>query len=141
MVAVSEAIQEMCDCHIPTNHIQEGQFLCMDTEPNEVLFRARVYRTQEHSSQALVRSLQEWRAGAQTVVVASTRLQVDTFCQTKINSFSDPNCEEEPSSDNGGLSVTVYIIIGVAVAMLVAIVVIVLCLGLICRCSRLARKR
>lgn len=139
MVAVSEAMQEMCGCHIPTNHIQEGQFLCLD-KPDQVLFRARVYRTQEYSSQALVQSLQEWTAGAQTIVVASTRLQVDDFCQAKIHSFSDPNCEERQPLVDGGLSTTVYIVIGVAGGMLVVIAVITLCLCLICCCSYRARK-
>ena len=140
MDAISEAIQEICDCHVPANHIQEGQFLCMG-DSSQVLFRGRVYRTQEYSSQALVQFLQEWRARGQTVVIASTRLQVDAYCQAMIDSFNDPNCEEMPSPAAQGFSSTIYIVIAVAGGLVLAIVIATVCLCVFCRSNYLTRKK
>lgn len=117
--------------------------MCTTANPQEVIFRARLYGTNDHIPSYFVQLLKDWVAqGAQTIVVNSIRLNIDPLCNIEINSFSESECltvVPTPSTNNGKW--VTYLIIGIVSGVLLACVCIIIIACLVHQMTRNKRKR
>ena len=117
--------------------------MCTTANPQEVIFRARLYGTNDHVPSYFVQLLKNWVAqGVQTIVVNSIRLTIDPLCNIEINSFSEPECltlVTTPTTNNGkGL---IYLIIGTVSGVLLVCVCNVIIVCLVHQKTKKKRKR
>lgn len=117
--------------------------MCTTANPQEVIFRARLYGTNDHTPSYFVQLLKNWVAqGAQTIVVNSISLNIDPLCNIEINSFSEPECltlVTTPTTNNEKW--LIYLIIGVVSGVLLACVCIIIIVCLVHQMTRIKRKR
>ena len=93
-------LRDQCKCGITSDHIRESKFICPQSNPTEVIYRARLFSPLEISDpQELVQALQQWvKNGSRSLVIAGFRLLVDQTCTVAIDSFNDAECRISTSS-------------------------------------------
>lgn len=87
-------------------HVQNGHYLCPSDDPQNVLFRGRLYGTNDHTPSHYIGLLRQWISqGSRTIVVNSIRLTLDKSCTIYINSFSDPECSTAVSTSSNVIGI------------------------------------
>ena len=109
--AVVQEVQMRCSCNLTETNIQNYEFSCRSIE-NTVVFRAAIIYTgsQQGRNRAenLVTLVSEWAQSETSIVVDSTRLDIDPTCPTQLGSFQDGDCEltNTPGTDTTGTDTT-----------------------------------
>ena len=100
-----------CSCNFTETNIQNYEFSCRSIE-NTVVFRAEIIYTSLQQARfwadSLVTLVSEWAQSGTSIVVDSTRLDVDPACPTQLGSFQDGHCEltNTPGTDTTGTDTT-----------------------------------
>ena len=136
--AVVQEVQMRCSCNLTETNIQNYEFSCRSIE-NTVVFRAAIIYTgsQQGRNRAenLVTLVSEWAQSETSIVVDSTRLDIDPTCPTQLGSFQDGDCEltNTPGTDTTGTDTTGTGVVGgnVATSASLGVVVGVVCVLLI----------
>ena len=87
--AVVQEVQMSCSCSFTEANIRNNEFSCRSIA-NTVVFRAKIGHTRAEDLLALVSA---WAQSGTSIVVDSTRLDVDPTCPTQLGSFQDDDCE------------------------------------------------
>ena len=94
--AVVQQIQMRCSCNFTETNIQNYEFSCRSIE-NAIVFRAAIIYTGSQQgrnrAEELVTLVSEWAQSKTSIVVDSTRLDVDPTCPTQLGSFQDGDCQ------------------------------------------------
>ena len=102
--AVVQQVQMRCSCNFTETNIQNYEFSCRSIE-NTVVFRAEIIYTSlqqpRYRADSLVTLVSGWAQSETSIVVDSTRLDVDPTCPTQLGSFQDGDCEltNTPATD------------------------------------------
>ena len=102
--AVVQEVQMRCLCNFTEINIQNNEFSCRSIE-NTVVFRAEIIYTglqqARYRAENLVTLVSGWAQSGTSIVVDSTRLDVDPACPTQLGSFQDGDCEltDTPGTD------------------------------------------
>ena len=109
--AVVQQVQMRCLCNFTETNIQNYEFSCRSIE-NTVVFRAAIIYTSlqqaRYRADNLVTLVSGWVQSGTSIVVDSTRLDVDPTCPTHLGSFQDGDCEliNTPATDTTGTDTT-----------------------------------
>ena len=87
--AVVLQVQMSCSCSFTEANIRNNEFSCRSIA-NTVVFRAEIIYTRVEDIVTLVSA---WAQSGTSIVVDSTRLDVDPTCPTQLGSFQDDDCE------------------------------------------------
>ena len=92
--SVRTYLNDQCNCGVTSDHIRESKFICPQSDPTKVIYRARLFAPFDISDpQRLVQTLQQWvESESRSFVIAGFRLLVDQTCNVSINSFNDAEC-------------------------------------------------
>ena len=94
--AVVQQAQMRCLCDFTETNIQNYEFSCRSIE-NTVVFRAEISYTSlqqaRYRADSLVTLVSAWAQSGTSIVVDSTRLDVDPTCTTQLGSFQDDDCQ------------------------------------------------
>ena len=86
-------LEPQCQCQVRTTYITDAEVSCPPERSTDVIFRARLNSAPYVSDLELITYLQHWvSSGTATVLVETSRLDVDPMCPTLIQSFNDPLC-------------------------------------------------
>ena len=102
--AVVQEVQMRCLCNFTEINIQNNEFSCRSIE-NTVVFRAEIIYTglqqARYRAENLVTLVSGWAQSGTSIVVDSTRLDVDPACPTQLGSFQDGDCvlTDTPGTD------------------------------------------
>ena len=93
--AVVLQVQTRCLCNFTKTNVRNYEFSCRGIE-NTVVFRAEIIYTSlqqaRYRADSLVTLVSAWAQSAASIVVDSTRLDVDHTCPTQLGSFQDDDC-------------------------------------------------
>ena len=93
--AVVQQARMRCLCDFTKTNIRNYEFSCRSIE-NTVVFRAEIIYTSlqqaRYRADSLVTLVSAWAQSAASIVVDSTRLDVDHTCPTQLGSFQDDDC-------------------------------------------------
>ena len=96
MSAVVQQVQMRCSCNFTETNIQSYEFSCRSIE-NTVVFRATITYTgsqqARYRADSLVTLVSGWVQSETSIVVDSTRLDIDPTCPTQLGSFQDGDCQ------------------------------------------------
>ena len=125
--AVVQQVQMGCLCNFTETNIQNYEFSCRSTE-NTVVFRAEIIYTgsqqARYRAENLVALVSGWAQSETSIVVDSTRLDVDPTCPTQLGSFQDGDCElTDPTGTVGG-NVATFASLGVVVGVVCVLLII-----------------
>ena len=87
--AVVQEVQMSCSCSFTEANIRNNEFSCRSIA-NTVVFRAEIIYTR---AEDLVTLVSAWAQSGTSIVVDSTRLDIDPTCPTQLGSFQDDDCE------------------------------------------------
>ena len=123
--AVVQLVQMRCLCNFTETNIQNYEFSCRSIE-NTVVFRAEIIYTSlqqaRYRADNLVTMVSGWAQSGTSIVVDSTRLDVDPTCPTQLGSFQDGDCElTDPTGTVGG-NVATFASLGVVVGVVLLII-------------------
>ena len=128
-------LQQYCDCSVTVTYITSAELSCPE-EPEEVIFRARIYSTPDASNTVLISSLQQWIASGPSIFIQLNRLDLDAECDVEIQAFSDPICPKATSpppqvttvdsAQEGKEGISIGIIVGAAVGGVGVIIAVIL---------------
>ena len=93
MSAVVQQIQMSCSCSFTEANIRNNEFSCRSIA-NTVVFRAEIGHTRAEDLLTLVSA---WAQSGTSIVVDSTRLDIDLTCPTQLGSFQDDDCQLDPT--------------------------------------------
>ena len=99
MSAVVQQVQMSCSCSFTEANIRNNEFSCRSIA-NTVVFRAEIGHTRAEDLLTLVSA---WAQSGTSIVVDSTRLDIDPTCPTQLGSLQDDDCE---LSDPTGTDIT-----------------------------------
>ena len=123
--SVTSAVDEICQCGFSRETFHNvdttAAFQCFDNSPTAVTFRGEIGAALTANSFQVISYMEQWVAMNPTIVVQSSRLSVDSDCNVKINSFNDPECGSETSTDG---STNTGALIGGAVGGVIATLII-----------------
>ena len=111
MSAVVQQVQMRCSCNFTETNIQNYEFSCRSIE-NTAVFRAKIIYTSlqraRYRADNLVTLVSGWAQSGTSIVVDSTRLDIDPACPTQLGSFQDGDCEltNTPATDTTGTDTT-----------------------------------
>ena len=134
--AVVQEVQMRCSCSFTETNIRNNEFSCRSIE-NTVVFRAEISYTglqqARYRAESLVTLVSGWAQSGTSIVVDSTRLDVDPTCPTQLGSFQDGDCEltNTPTTDTTGTDTTSTVGGNVATFASLGVVVGVVCVLLI----------
>ena len=135
-----------CSCSFTEANIRNNEFSCRSIA-NTVVFRAEIiYTTSQqgrYRAENLVTLVSEWAQSGTSIVVDSTRLDVDPTCPTQLGSFQDDDCQlvltdptgtditsTDPTGTNGG-NVATFGALGGAFGVVVCVLLIICSIMLI----------
>ena len=140
--AVVQEVQMRCSCSFTETNIRNNEFSCRSIE-NTVVFRAEISYTglqqARYRAENLVTLVSGWAQSGTSIVVDSTRLDVDPTCPTQLGSFQDGDCEltDTPATDTtstettgtdstatGGGNVATFASLGVVVGVVCVLLII-----------------
>ena len=130
-------MDEICQCGFSRETFHNADataaFQCFDNSPNAITFRGEIGVALTANSSQVISYMEKWVATNPTIVIQSSRLNVDGKCNVKINSFNDPECSSMTSTMNDGAnsSAITGIIVGVAVGGVIATFIIAASLAVI----------
>ena len=116
------------------DRIRNGGFLCFLSSPNAVTYRAALHGTLKASVPDLIEDITEWLSSGASISVQFQLLAIDSSCSVAITSFSENECRNTVTENEGSTTsdsqnytgVVVGVAIGVIVAIAVAITIIIL---------------
>ena len=125
--AVVQEVQMRCSCSFTETNIRNNEFSCRSIE-NTVVFRAEISYTgsqqARYRAEDLVTMVSGWAQSETSIVVDSTRLDVDPTCPTHLGSFQDGDCElTDPTGTLGG-NVATFASLGVVVGVVCVLLII-----------------
>ena len=137
--AVVQEVQMRCLCNFTETNIQNNEFSCRSIE-NTVVFRAEIIYTSlqqaRYRAENLVTLVSGWAQSGTSIVVDSTRLDVDPACPTQLGSFQGGDCvltdtpaTDPTSADTTGTDTTSTATVGGNVATFASLGVVV---GVVC---------
>lgn len=101
--------------------MKERGFLCFDSSPQAITYRAELHGTRDATVAELLQDMQEWIQDGATISVQFQLLTVDSTCDVSISSFTELECRTESTSRP-----ETVLIIGVTLVVIVVLVVIVI---------------
>ena len=123
--AVVQQVQMRCSCSFTETNIQNYEFSCRSIE-NTVVFRAEIIYTSlqqaRYRAENLVTLVSGWVQSETSIVVDSTRLDVDPTCPTQLRSFQDGDCVLTDTTGTGGGNVATFASLGVVVGVVLLII-------------------
>lgn len=139
---IRDEIVSRCGCGLSTDLISNPRFLCLDSNPAAVSFRAKLHGSPSLSVLHLRDSLHEWLNETSSVVfVRAIEYDINAFCSLILDSDSDQECLY-PSTSIVTLSTSmapttagppyVVIIVGGAASVLTVLILAVACGVVIC---------
>ena len=138
--SITSAVDEICQCGFSRETLHNADttaaFQCFDNSPTSVTFRGEIGVALTANSSQVISYMEQWVAMNPTIVIQSSRLSVDGSCNVKIDSFNDPECGSETSTDGGETSTvndgsaTTGAIVGGAVGGVLATLIIAVSLAL-----------
>lgn len=92
-------IRDRCDCNFPSAHIHQSRFICFESSPDHITFRATIVAHPNWKATKIVPFLEEWRTSHTTVMIQGEILSVvsDEECPVAI-SASEESAECQISS-------------------------------------------
>ena len=87
--AVVQQVHMRCSCNFTETNIRNNEFSCRSIA-NTVVFRAEIIYTR---AEDLVTLVSVWAQSGTSIVVDSTRLDIDPTCPTQLGSFQDDDCQ------------------------------------------------
>ena len=94
--AVVQQVHMRCLCNFTETNIRNYEFSCRSIE-NTVVFRAAIIyngsQQGRNRAEDLVTLVSAWAQSETSIVVDSTRLDVDPTCPTQLGSFQDDDCQ------------------------------------------------
>ena len=136
-------MDEICQCGFSRETFHNvdttAAFQCFDNSPTAVTFRGVIGVALTANSSQVISYMEQWVAMNPTIVVQSSRLSVDSDCNVKINSFNDPECGSETSTDgSANTGAIVGGAVGGVLATLIAVSLAVIVVLLVRTCQRKA---
>ena len=135
--AVVEELNELCQCGVSSDNIDEAFFRCFEPSSLYVTYRARLSGTPDSDSHTLVSYLEDWVSGGPTIPVQSILMTIDSNCLVVIDGFGEGECDKTPTSQSStSTDNTAATIIGftiVVAVLLVIIAVLIFALALLWR--------
>ena len=96
ITAIVQSVEERCSCTFSQANVQNREFSCRSIE-NTVVFRAEIIYDNpdqnRYRARDLVKLVSVWAQSGTSIVVDSTRLDVDPACPTRLESLQDGDCE------------------------------------------------
>ena len=127
--AVGQQVQMKCSCNFTETNIQNYEFSCRSIK-NTVVFRAEIIYTSlqqaRYRAENLVTLVSGWVQSETSIVVDSTRLDVDPTCPAQLRSFQDGDCELTDTTGTGGGNVATFASLGVVVGVVLLIICIII---------------
>ena len=125
--AVVQEVQMRCSCSFTETNIRNNEFSCRSIA-NTVVFRAEIIYTSlqqaRYRAENLVTLVSGWAQSGTSIVVDSTRLDVDHTCPTQLGSFQDGDCELTDTPGTVGGNVATFASLGVVVGVLCVLLII-----------------
>ena len=94
--SVTSGMDEVCQCgfSLETFHNVNitAAFQCFEKSPTTVTFRGEIGAALRANTSQVITHMEQWVATNPTIVVQNTRLNIDSSCNVKIDSFNDPEC-------------------------------------------------
>ena len=130
---VINELQQLCQCNLAANVINNGGFICFMQSPQYVTYRAKIQGTTNVAALELISYIEQWVTSGAILNVRAQFLNLQPFCTVPIISADEDECEipsqstsELPTistSTNGssGYNTTVIAII-IAVVCIVIII-------------------
>ena len=125
--AVVRQVQMKCSCNFTETNIQNYEFSCRSIA-NTVVVRAEIIYTSlqqaRYRAENLVTLVSGWVQSETSIVVDSTRLDVDPTCPTQLRSFQDGDCVLTDTTGTGGGNVATFASLGVVVGVVCVLLII-----------------
>ena len=133
MSAVVQQVQMRCSCNFTETNIQNYEFSCRSIE-NTVVFRAGIIYTSlqqaRYRAENIVTLVSGWAQSGTSIVVDSTRLDVDPACPTQLGSFQDGDCvwTDTPGTVGGNVATfaSLGVVVGVVCVLLIICIIIII---------------
>ena len=142
ITAIVQSVEESCSCTFSQANVQNREFSCRSIE-NTVVFRAEIiYNTPDQNgyrARDLVTFVSAWAQSGTSIVVDSTRLDVDPACPTQLGSLQDGDCEVptvEATSTPTVHTIIFSAAIGGGCLILLLVIFIVVMAIILVRCKR-----
>ena len=121
-----------CGCDITEDHVTQRGFQCFPSSPQAVTYRAELRGTREASVEDLLQDMQQWIQDGASIPIQFQILQVDSFCDVGISSFTDPEC----SAGEVGSIPTVALIAGTVGSVTIVLIVVIVVVVVVLKCRR-----
>lgn len=94
---VGEINAHVClDCDLTEANIRDDEFSCRGGLTSSIVYRAMIVGTDSYSAPSIVSFIQSWVAsGTASITSFSSRLHLDKFCNTILDTFNEPDCPEQ----------------------------------------------
>lgn len=119
---VEEINAHVClDCDLVEANIRKDEFSCRGGLTTSIVYRAMIVGTDSYSAPSLVSFVQSWVAsGSASLTLFSSRLHLDKFCNTTLDTFNEPDCPKQVET-NTSLKVTTYTSVGPGLSTLITV--------------------
>ena len=85
-------VEQCCECSITSEYISKTILSCPEEQPEDVIFRARIYSTAKANNIDLIDCLELWVATGPTINIQNNGIPLDPACTVEIQSFDDAVC-------------------------------------------------
>ena len=127
--AVVEELNELCQCGVSSDNIDEAHFHCFEPSSLYVTYRARLTSTPDTDSSTLVSYLEKWVSGGPSISVQSILMRIDRDCSVDIEGFDSEECDQTSASQSCtctaaivGLTIVVVILLVIVAVLIFALV-------------------
>ena len=131
--AVVEELNELCQCNVSSDNIDEAFFRCFEPSSLYVTYRARLSSTPDTDSSTLVSYLESWVSGGPSITVQSIQMRIDHSCSVDIEEFDSGECVQTPASQSSTSTDNTAAIIGSTTVVVLLVIVAVLIFAVVWR--------
>ena len=91
---LAQELDQLCPtCGLTIANIKDDKFSCHGGLTKQIIYRARIVGTDVYSAPGLVSLMQSWVGGGRaSVMVQSSRLQLDPTCDASLDTLQSPDC-------------------------------------------------
>ena len=90
---VINELQQLCQCNLAANVINNGGFICFMQSPQYVTYRAKIQGTTNVAALELISYIEQWVTSGAILNVRAQFLNLQPFCTVPITSADEGECE------------------------------------------------
>ena len=122
---VINELQQLCQCNLAANVINNGGFICFMQSPQYVTYRAKIQGTTNVAALELISYIEQWVTSGAILNVRAQFLNLQPFCAVPIISADEDECTSTSiSTETNGSSGYNTTVIAIIIAVVCIVIII-----------------